>query len=129
MPYAVISTNLPKAEIPSDFIDNFAEKLAGIMKKHIQAMTVILQTDLLMSRFGKSDPALCIVLRDVQPFDDKDKNRQISKDVISYVENMLNIEPARISIIFHPEDDCRVGLADGVLLYDRHLKLGKISPR
>ncbi|XP_071820973.1 D-dopachrome decarboxylase-B-like [Apostichopus japonicus] len=119
MPLIFITTNLSKDKVPDNFISEFAEEVAHIMKKPIQVVTVAIRTDVQMFRFGSTDPAAVVMVRDLQPFDNPERNKKTSSGIINFVVEGLKLSPNRINTVMLPEDANCIGLGDGSLLSEK----------
>ncbi|WP_411025417.1 phenylpyruvate tautomerase MIF-related protein [Salmonella sp. s55004] len=118
MPHILITTNVPKQQIPDDFTSIIANDVSRILEKPLTLITVVLRSDVQMFRFGSTEAAASIMIRDIRKFDDKESNRFISEEIMKAALKHLDIVPNRINTILVSADPDKIGLAGGKLLSD-----------
>ncbi|PIK60832.1 hypothetical protein BSL78_02232 [Apostichopus japonicus] len=141
MPLIFITTNLSKDKVPDNFISEFAEEVAHIMKKPIQVrgntpLVIKLQqnetqTEIVRCYSGNTNRrsnvsiwlyrprAAVVMVRDLQPFDNPERNKKTSSGIINFVVEGLKLSPNRINTVMLPEDANCIGLGDGSLLSEK----------
>ncbi|KAI8422711.1 hypothetical protein MSG28_006476 [Choristoneura fumiferana] len=95
MPCLKILTNLPKSEIPKDFVNKIIPVLVKTVKKDPAVFTVVVSGDCDVSFGGDSDtPGAAATLESIGHVG-AEENKIIGKEVSEFVQKELGIHPDR----------------------------------
>ncbi|XP_049872632.1 MIF-like protein mif-2 [Pectinophora gossypiella] len=111
MPILKIVTNLPKANIPKDFVDKIIPTLAKSVNKPESKFICVITSDANMCMFGNSStPGVVASLESIGNLG-VDKNHLISKELSQFIEKELGVQPNRFLVTFYDLEAHNVGVA------------------
>ncbi|CAH1647354.1 unnamed protein product [Spodoptera littoralis] len=91
MPIFKLFTNLPKSQIPTDFVNKILPVLSRTVKKPAHLFICMVSSDCSLSFGGNStDPSAVATLESIGNFG-VEENRLIAKEVTEFIEKELGI--------------------------------------
>lgn len=105
MPSFVVNTNVPRANIPHDFLLDLSKVVAKSTGKPESYVAVQVIPDQLMVFGGSVEPCATCTLGNVGPL----KNKDFSKAAMEKISNALDIPTDRIYIFFSNFEGGNVG--------------------
>lgn len=108
MPCLQITTNLSKAKIPDDFLQEASAVFQVAIGKPMQFVQVIVEPDVLMSFGGSTDPCASITITSVGKLG-VEENKAISKVIYDLLDTKLGIPDNRAYITFFDKPKSEVG--------------------
>ncbi|CAK1588386.1 unnamed protein product [Parnassius mnemosyne] len=101
MPCLKILTNIPKSQIPRDFVDKIIPLLAKILKKPENKFTCVISGDCYISFAGESkSPGATATLESIGNLG-PNENRVIVKELTDFIEKEIGVHRDRFFLTFY----------------------------
>ncbi|XP_041461121.1 macrophage migration inhibitory factor homolog [Lytechinus variegatus] len=114
MPLAIITTTIPSESLPTKFCEDLSKLLSVELSMPEEVVTVHVNAGQLMTRNGTHDPNAYIELYHSKGYGTIDEKRKVSRTVLAYAKQRLNIDTSRIFILFKQPAGDDIGLDDGL---------------
>jgi phenylpyruvate tautomerase len=105
MPAFVINTNVPRANIPANFVTELSGLVAKLSSKPESYVAIQVNPDQIMSFGGSSGPCAVCTFGNIGRIN----NREFTKQVMDKINKDLHIDAGRMYIFFSSLDGGNVG--------------------
>ncbi|CAI9740985.1 Hypothetical predicted protein [Octopus vulgaris] len=108
MPICLLRTSLPRTGIPKAFEKHLSHKIAELLGKPIEKMSVIVHSDLAFCRAGSYDPAAFLEIRAIDVIT-ASTTPKYTRVMVDYLSHNLSLPKERVYLQYVPLDKTHIG--------------------